>query len=117
VVAREIDPGDLSIHRSIKPPTTVEGVDTAVYAYPAAEYSVRHNGDGYWEVFHDGAVELEESDGRDVLRNIEELQFSDRCVPLDAALQTLAAGVFVDIETLPDSCGTHGSIVLSTDDP
>src|SRR5690606_14679185 len=72
VIAGLINPSDLHIRRTIVMPAPEPGViDTSLYTGPAEEYAVRYIGDGYWEVFHNGATELEESDGRDILHNME----------------------------------------------
>src|SRR5690606_38586803 len=87
VIAGEISPNDLRIRRLLQaPPVGDAGVDTVVYAADSAQYVFTYLGDGYWEVYHSGADELEESEGRDVIRNVEQVQFADRCLVLDPNL-------------------------------
>jgi len=83
VFAGEVNPGDITIVREIvedDEPDTV--LDTAVYQFDREAYEVTDLGDGYVAVEHTGAAELEESDGRDILRNVEMLQFGDGCLVL-----------------------------------
>ncbi len=83
VFSGEINPGDISIVREIVDDEEAEGVvDTAVYQFDRVDYTVTDLGDGYTAVEHTAATELEESDGRDVLRNVEMLQFGDGCLVL-----------------------------------
>ena len=81
----EINPGDLHIVRSIAMPgEETDVIDTAVYANNFDTYTIVDRGDGYFEVTHAGADEVEESEGRDIIRNIEQLLFADGCVRLEA---------------------------------
>ncbi len=83
VFSGEINPGDITIVREIVEDDEADGVvDTAVYQFDREAYEVTDLGDGYTAVEHTGAAELEESDGRDVLRNVEMLQFGDGCLVL-----------------------------------
>nr|WP_306238999.1 peroxidase family protein [Ornithinimicrobium cryptoxanthini] len=99
VFAGNIDPGDISIVREIVIVPDDEGViDTAVYADPflnaegVANYEINQLPDGYWEIVHVGGPEFEESEGADILRNIEMLQFGDGgCFELSAALTPCAS--------------------------
>lgn len=113
VISGEINPGDLHIRRVIADaPDGDTGVDTAVYASAAEQYVFTYLGDGYWEVAHLGADELEEGEGRDVIRNIEQVQFADECYVLNSNLapEIIAAHGFA-------RCSGVGSIELSTDSP
>ncbi len=116
VISGEISPEDLHIRRSVKAPDTPQDdvIDTAVYTNAGEQYELEHLGDGYWQVFHFGADELEESDGRDILRNIEYLQFPDRCVILPV-LADDELGVFTTVDM--DDCGAFGAIVFDTESP
>ena len=78
----------------------------------ASLVTLTYLGDGYWEVAHLGADELEEGEGRDIIRNVEQLQFADECYVLNPNLapQVIAEHGF-------ERCTGVGSVVLSTDSP
>jgi len=83
VASGAIDPGLISIHREVVIDAEAAGViDRAVYQGPRSEYVLRavDGAPQYLEVTHLGAVELEEADGTDILRNIEILEFEDGCL-------------------------------------
>jgi len=77
VAAGRINPGDISIVRSIVN-TGVQptDVDTAAYSGPRAQYTLTLNADGSVTVDHNGGI-----DGVDTLRNIELLRFADQTIP------------------------------------
>jgi hypothetical protein len=60
-----------------------DDLDTAIYTGARAEYTITDLGDGYYEVAHTtvltGGSEAEESEGADIIRNVEVLQFFDTC--------------------------------------
>ncbi|UJH70035.1 hypothetical protein [Ornithinimicrobium sp. INDO-MA30-4] len=74
-----INPGEIDVVRDI----VIEddgSTDTAVFAQALADYSIANLGDGYYQV-QDNVGD----DGLDVVRNMEELQFADACLIVDAA--------------------------------
>ncbi len=76
----QIDPGEITIVRELVDLSAEGDIDTAVYAGPIGQYSIEDLGDGYFRVSHSNPPgEAEESEGSDVLRNIEVLQFTDTC--------------------------------------
>lgn len=83
VFAGEINPGDIEIIREIVMDGTPDDVDTAVFQDPflndAGEpnYVINPLPDGYWEIMHVGGPEFEESEGADILVNIERVVFGD----------------------------------------
>ena len=98
-----INPGDLEIIREIRYDDPGSGaVDTAQYQDIRSAYEITHIRDGYWRIEHTGAVEAEESEGIDILNNIEILQFQDNCVLLDPEAQTAL------------ECISQGELVLTT---
>ena len=98
-----INPGDLEIVREIRyDDPGSSAVDTALYQDIRSAYEITHIRDGYWQIEHTGAVEAEESEGIDILNNIEILQFQDNCVLLDPEAQTVL------------DCISEGELVLTT---
>lgn len=83
VFSGAINPGDIDIVREIVDESADEDVDTAVYVdaflNDAGEpnYQINQLPDGYWEIVHIGGAEFEESEGADILVNVEMLQFGD----------------------------------------
>ena len=79
----EIDPGDFRLVRDLVDEPNEGDLDSAIYIGARAEYTITDLGDGYYEVWHSdvltGGSEAEESEGADVIRNIELLQFFDGC--------------------------------------
>ena len=79
----EIDPGNFRIIREIVDLSDEDDLDTAIYTGARAEYTITDLGDGYYEVAHTtvltGGSEAEESEGADIIRNVEVLQFFDTC--------------------------------------
>jgi len=87
LVARgEVNPGDIDIVRDIVYDTDPLAVDTAVYAGDFAEYAITRLGTEatgyYWRIEHIQVDEPEESNGVDIIRGFEKLQFSDGCATL-----------------------------------
>ncbi|MBI5068408.1 MAG: choice-of-anchor D domain-containing protein [Deltaproteobacteria bacterium] len=79
MLAGRIDPGDVTIVRSIVTTgASPSDVDTAVFTGLLAEYTITPNADGTLTVDHNGGV-----DGVDTLRNVEVLLFADG--PVSAA--------------------------------
>jgi Ca2+-binding RTX toxin-like protein len=70
----EINPGQLSIVRTIRTDTTLGDIDTARYQGGRGEYAFSATADGQVIVTH--AIE-DALDGSDRLRNIEKVQFSE----------------------------------------
>lgn len=102
IFAGEINPGDIGIERAIEMDDPNSGaVDTAIYNGPYSEYQITAMGDGYYKVSHSGAVEVEESTGADIIRNFEQVQFSDGCY-------NVASGL---------ACEAEGTVVLQFDGP
>jgi hypothetical protein len=82
VFAGTINPGTIDIVRDIVYDETEGTLDIAQYndvfsAYLVSE--VGFQGSGYWRVEHTQVQEAEESDGVDILRGFERLQFADGC--------------------------------------
>ncbi len=97
VFSGAINPGDIDIVREIVDEAGDGDVDTAVYTDPylneAGEpnYVINELPDGYWEIVHVGGAEFEESEGADILVNIEMLQFGDGgCFELTAEMTPCA---------------------------
>ncbi len=99
VFSGAINPGDIDIVREIvTDPGAEDSVDTAVYVDPylneAGEpnYVITPLPDGYWEIMHVGGAEFEESEGADILVNVERLQFGDGgCFELSEAMTPCAS--------------------------
>jgi Ca2+-binding RTX toxin-like protein len=76
-----INPGQLSIVRTIRTDTTTGDIDTAVFSGARAEYDIDFNADGTITVSHvDGLA----TDGTDTVRNVERLEFADQTISLVA---------------------------------
>ena len=94
-----INPGDITFHREIVvAPDAGDDTDTAVYQDPflndlgEPNYEISYLHDNYYEVVHVGGPEFEESEGQDILRNIEEVQFGDGgCFVLSPDTENLQA--------------------------
>jgi beta-lactam-binding protein with PASTA domain len=97
---QRLNPGNVSIIRSIVTPPAIPAdctavlplnCDTAVFAFPRDEYDIAVNANGSVTVTHvptaPAAIPL--SDGSDTLLNIEQLQFSDVTIPTPRALNTV----------------------------
>ncbi|WP_164863462.1 peroxidase family protein [Agromyces sp. LHK192] len=86
VFAGTLNPGDIDIVRDIvDDPNAETAVDTAFYRNTFASYTITPIGplgSGYWRVEHTQVAEPEESDGVDVIRGFERLQFTDGCAEL-----------------------------------
>ncbi|WP_092919148.1 peroxidase family protein [Agrococcus baldri] len=106
VFAGTLNPGDIDIVREIvMDPDAATSSDTSVYNNPMSSYTVTPLPDGYWQIQHTLVDEAEESDGTDVIRGFERLQFSDGCAVLNDAGDTWEA------------CEPVGTVTLSTDAP
>ncbi len=111
---QRLNPGNITIVRSIVTPTAAEvgppdcgtaaphNCDTAVFSGPLAAYQVTRNANGTIRVFHAAGVGKFKSpanDGTDILRNIEQLQFADQIVNAAAVGVTIAAGTPVSVDS------------------
>ncbi|GAA1765270.1 cell wall-binding repeat-containing protein [Agromyces humatus] len=107
VFSGEINPGDLDIVREIVIDETdaAASSDTAFYNNPAEAYEITALPDGYWQIAHTLVAEAEESDGTDVIRGFEVLQFADGCATINAAGDGW------------DECEVTAELALSTDSP
>ncbi len=92
-----VDPGDLTVIREIvsPPASDAASIDTAQFAGPRSNYSVTFNG-ATITVTQTGPIVAgaqKVSDGRDTIRNVERLQFSDQTIAVGprAAVATTAA--------------------------
>ena len=84
VFSRALNPGDISIVRSIVPGAPAADADTAVFSGPRADYDITF---GLTEtapttVVHARNILLVD-DGTDTLVNVEFLQFTDQTIPVD----------------------------------
>jgi beta-lactam-binding protein with PASTA domain len=98
---QRLNPGNISIIRSIVTPTSVPtadcgaavplNCDTAVFANPRDEYDIILNANGTVTVFDNPAKAkgFHLFTGTDTLRNIEQLQFSDVTIPVPKPLNTV----------------------------
>lgn len=93
----EVNPGAINIVREIANDAVAGDIDTAVYGQSMLDYDILDLGDGYTRVAHTNVQELEESEGADVIRNVEILQFLDGCL-------VLATG---------EQCATFGEVAFS----
>ncbi len=99
-----INPGDVQFHREIVETSNAGDNDVAVYGAPSTAYDITDLGDGYWKVqYVSEDTEAEESEGADVIRNIELLHFDDGCFVLGPAPM--------------ESCGDFGTAWLDYDAP
>ena len=78
------NPGQLTIAREILPGSSPD-FDTAVFSDVAANYSITTTDEGYLVVAHLAGGAPGGSDGTDVLRNIERVQFSDQAIIFDGS--------------------------------
>jgi putative cell wall-binding protein/Ca2+-binding RTX toxin-like protein len=102
----EVNPGDLDIVRDIvMDPDADTSVDTAHYRNSFDSYTISQLPDGYWRVEHTQVQEAEESDGTDVIRGFEVLQFTDGCATLNEA------------GTAWEACEPDALVTLSPDSP
>ncbi len=77
------NPGQLRIVREIKSVANDAGVDKAIYRDASTRYTLTYNPDGSVTVNHVNPTAVTVNDGVDTLRNIEQLQFTDRIVTLN----------------------------------
>ena len=82
VFAGLVDPGHLRIGREVVTPGSPGAVDTAVFSGVRGDYTVVANANGSISVTDTRA--LARNDGTDIVRNVEQLRFSDRTVQLTA---------------------------------
>ncbi len=93
--AGTINPGQLSIVRTIRTADGSDDVDTAVFADVLAAYTITNNDDGSVTVAHTNVSDGLESDGVDTLWNIEALKFAD--VTLGGNVAATGAPVVSDL--------------------
>lgn len=75
-----VDPGHLQIARRIVVPTDATGVDVALFSGLRSDYTVTAGPDGSLQVRDTRAAGR--TDGTDLVRNVEQLRFSDQTVTL-----------------------------------
>jgi len=107
VFAGLINPGDITIVRSIATANVAGDVDTAVFSGPQANYSVVPS------LLEPGTVTVAQTginvpgqlsnDGTDTLRNIERLQFSDGPLALTAPATVIPELAPVSVAVSPDA--------------
>jgi len=103
---QRLNPGHISIVRSIVTPTNVPpadcgataplNCDTAVFSGPLADYSIQLNLNDTLTVVHvagKGNFKAPSNDGTDILRNIEQLQFQDVTIPAPKPARNLVPNV------------------------
>ncbi len=108
VFAGTLNPGDIGIVREIVYDESTTAVDTAFYRNAFDSYTITQIGpanSGYWRIEHTEVDEAEESDGVDVIRGFERLQFADGCATIDPASNTWV------------SCEPSAVVTLTTEDP
>ena len=107
--AGTINPGQLSIVRTIRTDTTAGDVDTAVFRGARGEYAFSATADGQVIVQH--AIE-DQIDGTDRLRNVERAVFSDNN-PLNIIVGTPANDVLTGTDQDDLMLGLGGNDVLN----
>ncbi len=103
---QRLNPGHISIVRSIVQPANVPppdcgataplNCDTAVFSGALADYSIQLNPNGTLTVIHvaaKGNFKAPANDGTDILRNIEQLKFSDVTIPAPRPANNLVPNV------------------------
>ncbi|RZJ01632.1 MAG: heme peroxidase [Brevundimonas sp.] len=95
--AGTINPGQLSIVRTIRTADGTGDVDVAVFSDIRANYTITSNPNGTVSVEHVTVSDGLESDGVDTLRNIERLRFSD----MEIAINTPPTGAPVVSDLTP----------------
>ena len=113
---QRLNPGNIRIVRTIVTPTAAQvgpadcgtvaprNCDTAVFAFPFADYTITINPNGTLTVTHVPRLkkDIPFSDGSDTLRNIERLQFTNvDGTPAFVPVEALAAGLV----TVPNVVG------------
>ena len=91
VFAGTLNPGDIDIVREIVYDESTTAIDTAFYRNSFESYTITQvgpAGSGYWRVEHTQVAEAEESDGVDVIRGFERLQFADGCATVNPETNT-----------------------------
>ena len=90
VAAGTINPGDISIYRSIvTPPPAPTNVDVAVFSDVGASDAITENPNGSITVNHNGGTA---TDGIDTLWNIERVRFTDLSIGFGPFANTAATG-------------------------
>jgi len=107
VMAGHINPGQLKIVRDITNvgADAVADIDTALYSDLRANYAFSARPDGTLVVTHTGGLA---TDGTDMLRNIERLQFSD-----GSAINVIIGTPFSDNGLAPQGAGPLNQPVLN----
>ena len=107
----DVDPGNIVIVREIL--SGAAGVDTALFSGPRANYTIT-SADGVVTVTQTGAdvVGQRVTDGTDVLRNIERLQFSDGIVT-----PALPSAPGIGAATASTTSTTAGSVTVNFTPP
>ncbi len=112
-----VNPGDIDIVREIvEDPGQEDVVDTAVYTQDQSAYTLTDLGDGYYSVTHTAVAELEESEGTDIIRNVEVLDFADGCLILETMEQCETAGLVTltgQIDPPTEDMAITADVVLS----
>ncbi len=80
MLAGTYNPGQLRIVREIKSVANDAGVDKAIFRDVSTRYAITFNPDGSVTVNHTNPTAAAIDDGIDTLRNIEQLQFTDRTI-------------------------------------
>ncbi len=110
------DVSQLKIVREVLKSAPDSSVDTAVFSGARADYLIEQNADGTMRVRHTGGTLL---DGSDLLRNIEQIQFSDQLlkfnrpatgsvtlsstVPVSGRTVTATVSGITDLDGVPSS--------------
>jgi len=84
---QRLNPGNITIVKDIvSGDSSPTDIDTAVFVFPLADYTITRNANGTITVTHVPALpkDVPASDGSDTLRNIELLQFADQTVSVAA---------------------------------
>ncbi|MGB3337873.1 MAG: peroxidase family protein, partial [Devosia sp.] len=102
IFAGTINPGQLSVVRTIETANGAGDTDVAVFADVQAAYTITRNANGTISVAHTTITDGLESDGVDMLRNIEVLRFADGDLVLSPpSLQLHAFDANAFVETFP----------------
>ncbi|WP_417581806.1 peroxidase family protein [Pelagibacterium sp.] len=109
----ELNPGQLSIVRTIRQADGTGDVDIAVFGDVMENYDISFNPDGTVTVEHTTVSDDLESDGTDTLRNVEVLRFADQ----DFTLNQPATGMPVINDTTPTQAQVLTSDTSGIGDP
>ena len=110
-----VNPGSIDIARDIVYDDNPDSIDIAEYNDVVSAYLVTEigpAGSGYWRVEHTQVQEAEESDGVDVLRGFERLQFADGCA--DVVDGELVSCVQTAFATIAPTAPVEGTPVTAT---